>query len=95
MFENHTSPWMDEELHIMRDAVRKFLAREFVPHMAKWEKQGCVDRDAWNKAGAAGLLCVSIPPQYGGGGGNCAFGGGGGMPSGGGGGGCACLGQLC
>jgi acyl-CoA dehydrogenase len=70
MFENHTSPWMDEELHIMRDAVRKFLAREFVPHMAKWEKQGCVDRDAWNKAGAAGLLCVSIPQQYGGGGGN-------------------------
>ena len=70
MFENHISPWMDEELHIMRDAVRKFLAREFVPHMAKWEKQGCVDRDAWNKAGAAGLLCVSIPPQYGGGGGN-------------------------
>ena len=70
MFENHISPWMDEELHIMRDAVRKFLAREFVPHMAKWEKQGCFDRDAWNKAGAAGLLCVSIPAQYGGGGGN-------------------------
>jgi len=70
MFENHISPWMDEELHIMRDAVRKFLAREFVPHMARWEKQGCIDRDAWNKAGAAGLLCVSIPAQYGGGGGN-------------------------
>ena len=70
MFENHISPWMDEELHIMRDAVRKFLAREFVPHMARWEKQGCIDRDAWNKAGAAGLLCVSIPTRYGGGGGN-------------------------
>ena len=70
MFENHISPWVDEELHIMRDAVRKFLAREFVPHMTRWEKQGCIDRDAWNKAGAAGLLCVSIPTRYGGGGGN-------------------------
>jgi acyl-CoA dehydrogenase len=70
MFENHISPWMDEELHIMRDAVRKFLAREFVPHMSKWEQQGYIDREAWFKAGAAGLLCVSIPAQYGGGGGN-------------------------
>lgn len=70
MFENHVSPWMDEELHIMRDAVRKFLAREFVPHMSKWEQQGYVDREAWFKAGEAGLLCASIPEQYGGGGGN-------------------------
>jgi len=61
---------MDEELHIMRDAVAKFLEKEFVPHMEKWEKQGFLDRDAWLKAGEAGLLCASIPAQYGGGGGN-------------------------
>lgn len=70
LLDNHVSPWMDEELHIMRDAVGKFLEREFVPHMEKWEKQGFVDRDAWLKAGEAGLLCASIPAQYGGGGGN-------------------------
>jgi len=61
---------MDEELHIMRGAVAKFLEKEFVPHMEKWEKQGYLDRDAWLKAGEAGLLCASIPSQYGGGGGN-------------------------
>jgi len=61
---------MDEELHIMRDAVRKFINREFVPLVPKWDKQGFVDRDAWRKAGAAGLLCASIPSKYGGGGGN-------------------------
>ncbi|MGE4631239.1 MAG: acyl-CoA dehydrogenase family protein [Pseudohongiellaceae bacterium] len=61
---------MDEELHIMRDAVAKFLEKEFVPCMEKWEKQGFLDRDAWLKAGEAGLLCASIPAQYGGGGGN-------------------------
>ena len=70
LLDNYTSPWMDEELHIMRDAVAKFLEKEFVPHMEKWEKQGFLDRDAWLKAGEAGLLCASIPAQYGGGGGN-------------------------
>ncbi|MDP6414200.1 MAG: acyl-CoA dehydrogenase family protein [Gammaproteobacteria bacterium] len=70
LLENYTSPWMDEELHIMRDAVARFLQKEFVPSMEKWEKQGFVDRDAWLKAGQAGLLCASIPAEYGGGGGN-------------------------
>ena len=70
LLDNYTSPWMDEELHIMRDAVAKFLEKEFVPCMEKWEKQGFLDRDAWLKAGEAGLLCASIPAQYGGGGGN-------------------------
>jgi acyl-CoA dehydrogenase len=70
LLENHISPWMDEELNIMRTAVRRFLEREFVPLLPKWEKQGFVDREAWLKAGEAGILCASIPEQYGGGGGN-------------------------
>ncbi len=47
MFENSQSPWMNEELNIMRDAVRKFFAKEFAPLVPKWEKQGFVDRDAY------------------------------------------------
>ncbi|MCG8415991.1 MAG: acyl-CoA dehydrogenase family protein [Pseudomonadales bacterium] len=61
---------MDEELGILRDAVKKFVEREFAPHATKWDKQGFVDRDAWNKAGEAGLLCASISEQWGGGGGD-------------------------
>ena len=45
LLDNYTSPWMDEELHIMRGAVAKFLEKEFVPRMEKWEKQGYLDRD--------------------------------------------------
>ena len=70
MLENYQSPWMDEELVIMRDAVRKFLDKEFVPLAEKWDKQGIVDRDAWYKAGEAGILCASISEEYGGGGGD-------------------------
>jgi len=70
IFENYQSPWMDEELYILRSSVRKFYEKEFLPLMPKWEEQGIVDREAWYKAGQAGILCASMPEQYGGGGGN-------------------------
>ncbi|MDT8429157.1 MAG: acyl-CoA dehydrogenase family protein [Pseudomonadales bacterium] len=69
MFEDYTPPWMDEELQILRESVRRFYHKEFVPLVPKWDQQGCVDRDAWTKAGEAGILCASIPVEYGGGGG--------------------------
>ena len=61
LLEKELSPWMDEELSIMRDAVRKFIEKEFSPVTKRWEEQGFVDRDAWLKAGESGLLCASIP----------------------------------
>jgi acyl-CoA dehydrogenase len=62
--------WMDEELGLLRDSARRFFARECVPHEMRWRGQHHAERGIWNKAGAAGLLCASIPQQYGGGGGN-------------------------
>ena len=64
------SPWMNEELRILENGVSRFYEQEFVPLNSKWIKQGLVDRDAWLKAGAAGLLCASVPAEYGGGGGD-------------------------
>ena len=72
LIPGYKSPWMTEELDILRDSVAKFYEREFVPHNEKWLEQGCVDRDAWYKAGEAGILCASIPENYGGGGGTFA-----------------------
>lgn len=63
------SGWMDEELEIFSDSVRKFFEREAVPHNERWSKAGIIDRSFWNKAGDAGLLCVTIPEEYGGAGG--------------------------
>lgn len=61
------SPWMTEELSILREQVRRFLERAFAPHRERWDRNGVVDRDAWLKAGAAGLLCAGIPEIYAGG----------------------------
>jgi alkylation response protein AidB-like acyl-CoA dehydrogenase len=49
-----------------RDTVRRFLDKEVAPFHMQWEEQGYVDREVWNKAGEAGLLCTSMPEAYGG-----------------------------
>jgi alkylation response protein AidB-like acyl-CoA dehydrogenase len=63
---------MSEDLDLLTESARKFYERECVPHYERWEKQGSVDREIWTKAGAAGLLCPSVPEAYGGGGGTFA-----------------------
>lgn len=64
--------WMSEELVLLEEQARKFLAAEFVPHLERWHQQGMIDRAAWNKLGEAGLLLAGIPEQYGGAGGSFA-----------------------
>src|SRR5687768_1792345 len=63
---------MDDELCLLAVEVGKFVKRELVPHAERWETERLVDRSAWRRAGAAGLLCASIPVEYGGGGGTFA-----------------------
>lgn len=58
-----------EEHELFRDQVRRFLAAQIIPYRAEWEAAGVVPRSAWRQAGAAGLLCTSMPEAYGGGGG--------------------------
>ncbi len=70
IFENYSSPWLNEELLVLRDAARKFFTTELGPHQARWEEQGMVDRDAWTKTGAAGFLLAEMPVEYGGSGGD-------------------------
>lgn len=72
ILDDFRSPWMTEELEDLRDLARTFLAKEAVPHQERWARQQMVDREFWNKAGEAGLLCMSIPEEYGGGGGTFA-----------------------
>ena len=53
---------------IFRGTVRRFVDNEIAPFHAEWEKDGKISREAWTKAGKLGLLCASMPEEYGGGG---------------------------
>jgi alkylation response protein AidB-like acyl-CoA dehydrogenase len=55
-----------EEQHMFRDAYRKFLAAEIVPHMESWREAGIVDRLAFRRAGEQGFLMVWPDEKYGG-----------------------------
>ncbi|HET7735882.1 MAG TPA: acyl-CoA dehydrogenase family protein [Nocardioidaceae bacterium] len=69
---SYTSPWKDESVLALAETAEKFVATEVAAFREKWEEQHFVDREVWLKAGQLGLLCCSIPEEYGGGGGSFA-----------------------
>jgi acyl-CoA dehydrogenase len=64
--------WMTEDVVLLEEQARRFIDAEFVPHLERWNEAGMYDREVWTKAGAAGLLCASMPEEYGGAGGSFA-----------------------
>lgn len=59
-----------EDHHMFREMARRFIENEIVPHLAEWEHAGIVPKEIWRKAGAVGLLCSTVPEEYGGAGGD-------------------------
>ncbi len=49
-----------------RGTVREFLAREVEPNYERWEEDRLIDRSAYRSAGAAGLLGLGVPEEFGG-----------------------------
>ncbi|CAM3610340.1 acyl-CoA dehydrogenase family protein [Smaragdicoccus niigatensis] len=70
LFPDYRSTWETEEHGLLREHASTFFRKEATPHQERWAEQHEVDRDFWNKAGAAGLLCTDIPEEFGGGGGD-------------------------
>lgn len=55
-----------EEQQMFREAYRRFLSAEIVPHMESWREAGIVDREAFRKAGEQGFLMIWPDEKYGG-----------------------------
>ncbi|QJY49881.1 acyl-CoA dehydrogenase family protein [Pseudonocardia broussonetiae] len=51
-----------------REAFRRFLEVEVVPHHLDWEREGIVPRSLFTTAGKSGFLGMDVPEEYGGGG---------------------------
>jgi acyl-CoA dehydrogenase len=64
--------WMSEDVALLEETARRFIASEYAPHLEKWHEDHFYPREAWTKAGAAGLLCAAMPEEYGGAGGSFA-----------------------
>jgi acyl-CoA dehydrogenase len=63
---------MTDDLDALRELARTFVTKEVQPHAERFARQGHPDRELYRRAGELGLLCMSIPSEYGGGGGTFA-----------------------
>jgi acyl-CoA dehydrogenase len=66
MIQTDSRAVYDQDMNLFRDQVRKFFDRALTPHLDRWEEEGVVDRAFWLACGEAGLLCPTVPAEYGG-----------------------------
>jgi len=66
MIESAQRDLFNADHHAFRETVRRFLGQVIEPNLDRHEADGIVEREAWEKAGAAGLLCPQVPEAYGG-----------------------------
>ncbi len=55
-----------EDHEAFRQTVRSFLQKEGVPNVNQWEQDRLVPKEFWRKAGEIGMLCPTVPEEYGG-----------------------------
>ncbi|HEX8388472.1 MAG TPA: acyl-CoA dehydrogenase family protein [Sphingomonas sp.] len=56
----------NEDHEAFRQTVRQFLQKEGVPKVDQWERDRLVPKDFWRAAGGIGMLCPTVPQEYGG-----------------------------
>ena len=69
----HRHPWMDEDIEAFREQAQRYIAKELVPHLDDWRRQGFIPREVWRPFGELGFLLPEMPEAYGGAGANLAY----------------------
>ncbi|MCB1980189.1 MAG: acyl-CoA dehydrogenase family protein, partial [Burkholderiaceae bacterium] len=69
----HRHAWMDEDIEAFREQAQRYIAKELVPHLDGWRRQGFIPREAWQPFGELGFLLPEMPEEYGGAGANLAY----------------------
>ncbi|NMG41048.1 acyl-CoA dehydrogenase [Chelativorans sp. ZYF759] len=64
--------WAQDDVAMLQDMATRFLTDEILPRYDEFEDAEIFDRESWKKAGENGLLCASMPEEYGGSGGTYA-----------------------
>ncbi|MGK0500900.1 MAG: alkylation response protein AidB-like acyl-CoA dehydrogenase [Oceanicoccus sp.] len=59
-------PSYDEDSELFLSMIQRVLAKEIAPNFEQWEKDHLIPKSAWQTLGAAGLLGIDMPEQYGG-----------------------------
>ncbi len=60
------NPYLTPEHEEWRTHLRRFIDTEIMPYAAQWDEDGAIPDELWAKAGAAGILGLGYPEQYGG-----------------------------
>ena len=66
----YTPALYSEEHEMFRHTFRRFMEAEVEPNVDRWLEAHEIEKEFWLKAGAAGVLGVDIPTEYGGPGGD-------------------------
>ncbi|MDA1100019.1 MAG: acyl-CoA dehydrogenase family protein [Proteobacteria bacterium] len=62
----HDPIHLTEDLRLIRDQLRRFVAEAVVPHGEAWEANGMVPREVLREMGALGFLSMRHPEEHGG-----------------------------
>ena len=69
----HQHAWMDEDIAAFREQAQRYIAKELVPHLDGWRRQGFIPREVWQPFGELGFMLPELPEEYGGAGANLAY----------------------
>lgn len=64
--KNNNKDYFGETQNLIRSNVERFVEKEVRPYINDWEEEGGFPRDIYEKAGAAGILGIGHPEEYGG-----------------------------